>query len=119
MDFEAAKRERDRRLRNSILRLCGVMLPQQLAMTGGILRDQINGTTPPSEQFEDDQHVMHLLKDLEAAGYLTLKDLRTRRAQRYEPSVVECELTSKGRRFLTEDEPADSMIDDGRIVKGQ
>lgn len=119
MSFDAANRERDRRLRNSMLRLCGVMLPQQLRMTGGILRDQINGTSAPSESFEDDQHVMRLMTDLEKAGYVLTKDLRTRRAQRIDPSLFEIELTDKGRRFLIEDAPPDSLIEDGRLVKGQ
>jgi hypothetical protein len=119
MDFEAANRKRDRRLRWSILR----MLNNARALDGGMaarqLLESLDGALPPSDRFgDDDDRLMSLLKDLANAGYVELLDLRTHRSQKHSVDWINAAVTAKGTRFCDEGEAPDSLIDDGRIVKG-
>lgn len=118
MDFDAANQKRDRRRRWSLLRLLDHARGQESGVAGRDVMDKLDEALPPADRFnEDDQHLLRLLKDLEAAGYAELVDLRTHRRQGYGLDYLRARVTAKGSRFCMGGEPPDALIDDGRIVR--
>jgi hypothetical protein len=121
LDFDNANRARDARLRYAVLVTVDSNKHTGYALTGRTIRDIHDGIhrAEPSEQFEDDAHVVAIMKDLAAGDYIRLTDTRTHKTQKLGPSFLQAEITIRGTRFLAGGEPPDSLIDDGRIVPGK
>ena len=113
-DSEAANQAMDARLRYRVLRVLesGRSMP---AMKSRFLVDVINGVAG-SDHFEGDDHALQLLRDLSGDGYIELLDRRTHKSQVYGIGFLDVSIKAKGTRFLAGGEPADALIEDGRIV---
>lgn len=111
MDSEAANRMADARLRYRILRVLESARAMP-AMKARALVDVIDGIAG-EDHFEGEDYALQLLRDLD--GYIRLSDTRTRKDQRYGLGFLDVTILPKGTRFLAGGEPADPLIDDGRI----
>lgn len=114
IDSESANRMADARLRHRILRVLesGRSMP---AMKARFVVDVIDGIAG-SDHFEGEDHSLALLRDLDGGGYIRLADTRTRKDQQYGLGFLNVSILPKGTRFCAGGEPADALIDDGRIV---
>jgi len=65
----------------------------------------------------DDRHAMDLLQDLVTAGYALEEDNRENKSQPFGLDHLTYKITDRGNRFMLREEPADPLIEDGRIVK--
>lgn len=113
-DSEAANRAMDARLRYRILRVLesGRSVP---FMRARFIVDTINGIAG-GDHFEGDDHAVQLFRDLSGEGYIDLVDRRTLKSQGYGIGFLDVAIRPKGTRFLAGGEPADALIEDGRIV---
>jgi hypothetical protein len=116
--YERANRERDRRLRRYLL---NVLHAGRNGLNGGelggeFLRDCVNGTLAPGQTFEDDNHVISLLRDLVNKGLAEERTLQRRRGEGFYLRHVVAKVTAKGSSLINETIPPDPDIDDERIV---
>lgn len=115
MDFDAANKSRDRRLRRGIL----VSLHHARGFVRGGLSGQtlMDLVTPAGDGqgFEDAEHCIRLIRDLELKGMIDRKIEGLRRNQRLQPSHLFVSITDKGSRLINETEPIDPDIDDERV----
>lgn len=120
MDLDASNRAMDRRLRRKLL---SALHHARVGPRGGFnarqLKDALDATLPPAEQFHDDDHAVALLRDLEAKGLVVLADERTRRTQRFGLDYLFARITAKGSSLINETLPADADIDDERNLEGE
>ncbi len=117
-DFDHVRRMRDKRLRRSLLSvLHGARGGERDGRVGGRTLHELAGyALPPSEQPEDEPHTLQLLRDLVRGGYATEHDVRTRKWQKFELSVLEFAITAHGAALIEEAIDPDPMIDDERIA---
>jgi hypothetical protein len=118
MDFDAASRKRDAHARHRMLRLLFAARDVEAGINGRLLQRTLDEAAAPADVLESDGHAVRLLKDLAAAGYAELHDRREYRRQAYGLDWLDAAITAKGVRFCEGGEPADPLVDDGRIVKG-
>jgi hypothetical protein len=110
MDFEVNERRRDRRLRRRILRM---LFNARAHARGGLHGRAISDLLATG--VTDDEHLLGLLRDLQAGGYATLTDERTRpKMQGYGIDHLFAVITAKGVSLVNETAPRDPDIADDR-----
>lgn len=118
LDMDAGKRARDRRLRR---RLLSVLQAARVAPLGGLhgrqAKETLDGLAAPAERFEDDDHCLVLLRELEAKGLVDLADVRKRRGQAFGLDYLFAKVTAAGTSLLNETAPADPDVDDERNLE--
>lgn len=116
MDFERAKNLRDRRLRRSLL---FTLHASRHSATGGIngqtLADVVESACADGQGFEDGDHLIRLVRDLENKQMAAVQVGGLRRGQRLRPDHLHVKVLDKGSRLMNETEPPDPDIDDERI----
>jgi hypothetical protein len=117
MDFEAANKSRDRRLRRALL---FTVHSARGSITGGIggqtLLDVAQAGCADDRGFEDNDHAIQLIRDLENKGLAIVRIAGMRRHQRIQPMHLHVRITDKGSRLINETEPPDPDIDDERVI---
>lgn len=117
MDFEAAKRTRDARLRRQML--------ETLQHARGFIRGGLNGQTlldvvaagaADDQGFEDGDHFLRLAADLVNKQLAEQLIENLRRGQRLSPSHLFLKITARGSDLLDERVPPVPGIDDEREV---
>jgi hypothetical protein len=117
MEIDDTSILRDRHLRYRMLRLLNSARGRDFFLRAHMVRDLVKSLNA-GDEFEDDNHVIGLLRDLQNGGYAEIIDRRTRENERLSLSFLDCRITGKGTRFLASGEPPDALIADGRIVNG-
>lgn len=120
MDFEAANRARDRRLRRRLLRSLN---QSRVSPTGGIdgqtLMDLVDPVPSRGGQggqgFEDGEHFIRLVRDLKNKQMAEIDISGMRVGQRLAPHHLHIRVTDKGSRLVNETEPPDPDIEDERV----
>lgn len=115
-DFAAHNNARDRLLRIRMLRVLETAKANPAGVRGQMMIE-IFGGYDPVDGFEDDDHLIGLLRDLEGDHYITVVDLRVNQQHRLAAETISAQITVKGTRFLQGHEPPNPLIADGRIVK--
>jgi hypothetical protein len=119
MDFDAANKKRDRRLRR---RLLSTLHAARVSPRGGLharqLVEIVAAAVPPADRFEDDGHAIGLLQDLVNKGLATLTDERTRRSQAFGLDYLFAAITNRGSMLLNETIEPDPDVDDERNLEG-
>lgn len=118
MDFEASKRERDRKLRRKLLSVLNIArATSPTGRYGGeSLMDEANDGLGFDRQIESERHAIGLLRYLVDAGYAEEHMLTRRRTETFGLRHVEFRITDKGARLLAEQIEPDPLIDDERIM---
>lgn len=118
MDFDAANRKRDARLRRRLL--SSARHGSQYAPTG-----YVSGRTcaeaavagmPDDQAFADDAHALALLRDLKAAGLLEEKVEGLRVGHRFGLDHLRVRITAAGAALLDEHVPPVPGVADERVV---
>jgi hypothetical protein len=117
MDIDTINRSRDRKLRRAMLRLLRIARGQSPTgeLSGRTLVDLVNRDLVQSDQFEDEQHALTLMSDMEGRGYVVRRDVRTRKLERFTVSAVALAITPKGMDLLDENIAADPAVEDERV----
>ena len=115
MDFDAANKARDRRLRRGLLQaLHNARNAPRRGMYGHALRDVVGGVGMP-DQFEDDDHLIRLARDLVNKGLAGEEVEGLRRGQRLAAHHLFLRVTDKGSDLINEDIPPIAGVDDERV----
>jgi hypothetical protein len=119
-DMEAANRMRDKRLRR---RMLGVLNEARKAPRGGIsgrvLVDVANASSPRGQRLETDDHAMGLIRDLVAGKYAAETPLQRRKHQEHGLDTMIVSITDFGAKLICEAVDPDPLIDDDRIPAGE
>lgn len=115
-DIEFANNKRDRRLRRRVLLMLNAarVRPESGWCGGQFLFDLVDGALPAGQRFEDEPHLLALLRDLISAGYAEERDDRTRESQQACLEFSSYRITSRGTALVTEAIDPDPLIEDGR-----
>lgn len=117
MDHEQANRERDKRLRRSIL--TALQNAKRYGINGDLdgitLRDVVNAGLPEQQGFEDEQHMIGLVRDLVGKAMVDEQRKDLRRGERYGLRHMRLKILDKGTRLLNETIAPDPDIDDERV----
>jgi hypothetical protein len=118
LDFnESAARLRDRRLRRSLL--SALHLARRYGPTGELdgvtLRDVSAAGLPEAQAFEDDDHAIGLIRDLQAKELCVIQIVGLRRGARCGLANMRVKVTAKGSSLINETLPVDPDIDDERV----
>ena len=116
MDFEQAKRERDRRLRRALL--SALHFAQKMnpsGFSGGMFLMDAAG--PGSDGFEGPTHALELLRQLVSKGLAEERLKVRRRGELFGLQHCEYRITAKGDSLWLETIPPDPDIDDDRVVE--
>ena len=115
-DIELANHKRDRRLRRRLLLLLNAtrVSPESGWCGGPFLFDVVDTALPSGQRFDDEPHLLGLLRDLISAGYVQERDDRTRQSQRASLEFTSYRITSKGTALVTEAIEPDPLVEDGR-----
>jgi hypothetical protein len=116
IDIELAHHKRDRRLRRRVLLLLNAtrVSPESGWCGGQFLLDVVDTALPVGQGFEDESHLLGLLRDLISAKYVEERDDRTRTSQRPALEFTSFRITSKGTALVTEAIEPDPLVEDGR-----
>jgi hypothetical protein len=111
-----AAMQRDRRLRRHLLTALYKCLSSPSGWTGAIkLQDIVNGLAPPDQGFEDDEHCLGLLRQLQIKGLIEERKTPRRRDERFGLRHVEYRILALGLSLHNESAPPDPDIDDDRV----
>jgi hypothetical protein len=121
MDTQHANDKRDLRLRKRILQLLHAarVRPEFGWVSGRFLYDVIDGALPGGQRFEDDDHLLGLLRDLIGAAYVEERDDRRREWERFGLDVMSYRVTPRGTALLLEGIPPDPLVEDQRRRKAE
>lgn len=116
MDTEHADQKRDLRLRKRILQLLHAarVRPEFGWVSGRFLYDVIDGALPGGQRFEDDDHLLGLLRDLAGAGHVEERDDRRRATDRFGLDLMSYRITPHGTALLLERIEPDPLVEDQR-----
>lgn len=121
MDTDQAEHRRDQRLRKRLLQVLNAarVRPEFGWASGRFVYDLVDGATPGSQRFESDEHMLGLMRDLAAAGYVEERDDRTRTWQPYMLDYLSYRITSHGTALVLEAVDPDPLIEDSRVARGR
>lgn len=119
IDFdEPLKRERDRRLRRSLLEL--LYLARGTAPLRGVSGRRAVASVEQSMvsdmRFESDRHATQLLQDLSDKGLITLQRGTRRKGEELTPDHLFARISDAGARLFREEAPADPDVWDPRAT---
>ena len=118
-EIELAEHKRDRRLRRRVLMMlyAARAAPQSGWCGGQFLYDLAAAALPAGQRFEDERHLLALLRDLTSGGYVEERDDRT---HTWQPAGIEWtryRITARGTALVTEALDADPLVDDARVPR--
>jgi hypothetical protein len=118
MEFEAANRKRELRLRRRMLSVLDASRHQPAGgwVTGRFVVDVIAGGG--GDAIDADAQAISLLRDLVAGGYAEHRDDRRYTYQSEGLDMSSYRVTAKGTSLLAEALEPDPLIDDHRLRKG-
>src|SRR5688500_14600975 len=95
IDLNAAKRNRDKRLRRRILMTLYIARGfGNGRLSGRALKENAEGGMPSDQQFEDDTHAMSLIRDMILKGYVEEHKRQRRRGEQPGLEHVELSITA-------------------------
>jgi hypothetical protein len=116
MDIDAINRERDKGLRRAMLRVLRIALGQ--SPTGELrARTLVELVGTQGVSFEDEQHALALIGDMDGRGYLVKTDTRTRKLEKYSIDHLSVRITPAGVDLLDGNAPVDPAVEDERIAE--
>jgi len=83
-------------------------------MSGRVLAQEAERSTAFDDRFKDEQHVMRMVRELEAKGYATLRELCHRKNDPLRPEFLFVNITARGLEVWNGGDPTDDDIDDQR-----
>jgi hypothetical protein len=118
--IDQAEHRRDRRLRKRVLQVLNAarVRPEYGWAGGRFVYDVIDATLPGGQRFESDEHLLGLMRDLVAAGYVEERDDRTRDWQRPGLDVISYRITNHGTALVHEAIDPDPLVEDDRVRPG-
>ena len=121
IDFDAADRERDRKLRHSLLEVFYLSRGSapMLGISGRRAVNLVNQSSVSDERFVDDIHAMSMLLDLELKGLVALTRGQRLRGAGPGPDNVFVKITDAGCRLYRGEAPADPDVWDHRATGGE
>lgn len=119
MDFDAAKRRQEKRLRRRLLAVLDASRGHTAGgwVGGRFVFETVDAAIPQGAGFDGDGHAANLLRDLVSAGYAEIRDDRRYQWQREGLDHCSFRVTAKGTALLAEELPVDGLIDDPRLRK--
>ena len=116
-DYDEADRRRDLRLRKRILQMLNAarVKPEYGWCSGRFIYDVVDGALPGGQRFEDDRHLLALLRDLISAGYVEERDDRVRTWQRHGIDWMSYRITNLGTALVDEAVDPDPLVEDSRV----
>lgn len=116
-DIDRAEHRRDKRLRKRLLQVLHAarVRPEYGWASGRFVYDVVDGALPGGEQFESDEHLLGLMRDLIAAGYVEERDDRTRGWQIFGVDWVSYRITNHGTALVIEAIDPDPLVEDDRL----
>lgn len=118
VDFDAADKARDRRLRRLLLL---TLHNARNAPTGELgaqtLVDVVDASVAPDQRFEDEEHSLRLIRDLINKGLAVDRMLTRKKYERFGLRFLVMRVTDQGSRLINETLAADPDIDDERITE--
>jgi hypothetical protein len=117
IDFNAARKIRDRRLRRALL--VGLYETRGVGrgvLVGRSLVDTVNLTRHGDQRFVDDEHALALLRDMINKGYVAEHALTRRKGEERGLDNVEYAIAATGTALIEESIDPDPDVDDLREV---
>lgn len=115
MDFEAAKHQRDRRLRRLLLVAVYESRGEALPLGARTAIYAAEAAAGNGQGFEDDQHAVQLIQDLADKELVRRDVVGLRVHQRLRPEHVTLRITDKGSRLIREQIAPDPDVYDDRL----
>ena len=114
---EHAERLRDLRLRRRILQvLHAARVRPEFGWAGGrFIYDIVDGALPGGQRFNGDEHMLGLMRDLVAGGYVEERDDRTRNWQSLGVDYISYRITNLGTALVLEAVDPDPLVEDTRM----
>ncbi len=119
MDIDQAEHRRDKRLRKRLLQVLNAarIRPEQGWAGGRFIFDVVDGALPGGQRFEGDDHLLGLMRDLVAAGYVEERDDRTRVWHPHTLDYLSYRITNLGTALVLEAIDPDPLVEDSRVQK--
>jgi hypothetical protein len=117
MDTDHAEHRRDQRLRKRLLQVLNAarVRPEFGWANGRFIFDIVDGAVPGGQRFESDEHMLGLMRDLVAGGYVEERDDRTHTWQAYGLDHLSYRVTNLGTALVLEAIDPDPLVEDTRF----
>jgi hypothetical protein len=121
MNFDQAEHKRDRRLRKRLLQVLNAakVRPDRGWAGGRFIFDIVDGAIPGGQRFDSDEHMLGLMRDLIAGGYVEERDDRAYTWQGHGVDYVSYRVTSLGTALVLEAVDPDPLVEDSRLKPAQ
>jgi hypothetical protein len=118
INTDQAEHKRDRRLRKRLLQVLNAarVRPESGWAGGRFISDVVDGALPGGQTFDSDEHVLGLIRDLVAGGYVDERDDRTRVWQKPGLDLVSYRITNLGTALVLEAVDPDPLVEDSRLL---
>src|SRR3954467_7231940 len=116
-NIDQAEHKRDKRLRKRLLQVLNAarVRPEFGWASGRFIYDVVDGAIPGGQRFEGDAHMLGLMRDLIAAGYVEERDDRTYAWQTAGVDWTSYRITNHGTALVYEAIDPDPLIEDDRL----
>src|SRR5215203_4438449 len=117
MNTDQAEHRRDQRLRKRLLQvLNAARVRPDFGWAGGrFIYDIVDGALPGGQRFDSDEHMLGLMRDLVAGGYVEERDDRTHNWQTLGVDFISYRVTNLGTALVLEAVDPDPLVEDSRI----
>ena len=117
MNIDQAEHKRDRRLRKRLLQVLNAarVRPDRGWAGGRFIFDIVDGAIPGGQRFESDEHMLGLMRDLIAGGYVEERDDRAYTWQAQGVDYVSYRITNLGTALVLEAVDPDPLVEDSRL----
>ena len=117
MNTDHAEHRRDQRLRKRLLQvLNAARVRPEFGWAGGrFIYDIVDGAIPGGQRFDSDQHMLGLMRDLVAGGYVEERDDRTHNWQAMGVDSLSYRITNLGTALVLEAVDPDPLVEDTRL----
>ena len=117
MNTDQAEHRRDQRLRKRLLQvLNAARVRPDFGWAGGrVIYDIGDGALPGGQRFDSDQHMLGLMRDLAAGGYVEERDDRTHNWQTLGVDYTSYRITNLGTALVLEAVDPDPLVEDSRM----
>ena len=117
MNTDQAEHRRDQRLRKRLLQVLNAarVRPDFGWASGRFIYDIVDGALPGGQRFESDEHMLGLMRDLVAGGYVEERDDRTHNWQTLGVDYISYRITNLGTALVLEAVDPDPLVEDTRV----
>ena len=118
MNTDHAEHKRDQRLRKRLLQVLNAakVRPDRGWAGGRFIFDIVDGAIPGGQRFESDEHMLGLMRDLIAGGYVEERDDRVYNWQPTGVDSVSYRVTALGTALVLEAVDPDPLVEDSRLA---